>query len=208
MKLFFGTRTAWAGDLVYSIVELCGDVYFTEIQSPQSTTVYNFNNVLTMAAEGILEKEGGRNYRYTIENYFHSLFRQRQDPNTQFWVYGQFILKGRIPFGKTGFFTVNLSAHGAGRKRSLTLEVGVSGHLMVERGGSLVSKFATWKQDLLAAWLAKWQWECLRLPVADGERVMCLGELLASELYYNCGDEAGRNATLDAVEDRGKQWQE
>ncbi len=200
MKLYFGTKTAWAGELIWEIVKMCGEHY--HVDHAWTNTQNNFKTPLVMAAEGILTKNHQRNYRFTIETYFNSLCVRTPSPDDQFWNWGQFVLKGRIPFGTAGYYTVNLTAETVEKQRCLVLEVGCYGL----RGEYTASKIATWRQDILVAWLARYNWEILRLPVAVESRVMCLGEFLATELFANCGDAAGRLATFDEIEDRGQRW--
>lgn len=209
MKFYFAQHTAWAGNLIGDIVWMCGEHYHPEDERFASHHS-NFRSALVMAAEGILTKNGNRNYRYTIETYFHSIAKATPSPDDKFWNWGQFVLKGRIPFGGSGYYTVQLTAEKVAVDRCLVLEVNCYGSWNEARRQNFkvqtASKIKTWKQDILVKWLARWNWEVLRLPVADEGRILCLGEFLASELYHNCGDEAGRNATLDACEDRGTRW--
>lgn len=207
MKLYFGTKTAWTGDLICDLIWLSGDHYEkNDLESVYAGYYSNLKAAIVMAAEAIVTRNSSRNYRYTIETYFHSIVRPRPTEDEKFWNWGQFVLKGRIPFGNSGYWTVDLKAEKVAVDRSLVLEVGCHGRWDEVRQSRMASKIKTWKQDLLVLWLARWNWEILRLPVADGGRVLCLGEFLASELYHNCGDEAGRLATLDACEDRGQKW--
>lgn len=207
MKLYYGTKTAWTGELICDLIWLCGDNYYPN--DPLMVYANYYNNLkaaLNMAAEGILTKNSKRNYRYTIETYFHSICKLSPNSEEKFWNWGQFVLKGRIPFGKSGFYTVDLKHESSSRFNSLVLELGCHGSWEDIRLCRKASKIMTWKQDILVRWLARWNWEILRQPVAAEGQVMCLGEFLATELFQNCGDEAGRNATLDEIQDRGQRW--
>ncbi len=207
MKLYYGTSTAWTGELIYEIILLCGEHYQTNNPTTGISQTYaNFKTALNMAAEAILTKNSDRNYRYTIETYFHQLSKPVPSADEQFWNWGQFVLKGRIPFGKSGYYTIQLTSEQISKTRCLVLEVGCHGQWDEVRRRAKASKIKTWRQDILVAWLYNWNWEVLRLPLAADGNTLCLGEFLASELYNNCGDEAGRNATLDAVLDRGERW--
>jgi hypothetical protein len=191
MKLYYGSRTAWTGDLIWAIMHLCGDgqTWYHTDQRHWGETINNFKQTLVWAAEAILTKNSKRNYANTIETYFHTLSIPNPDPKEKFWNWGQYILKGRIPYN-SGYVAILLRYDNP----NLVMELNCHG------------KWRTWKQDLMVQWLAKWNSEILRAPVTDEGRTFALGEFLASELYHNCGDEAGRLATIDATIDRGQRW--